>query len=635
MLKPVKVEKLKGKPRLKVWGMVFLSALLMTVSQAPADVPFVGLIALAPLLLALPRLSAGGAWVAGWVVGLFYFWVNMWWLGEMVTDPGSEWIIFAMFAFVSTAMAAYYGVAAMLMRWLLTRKQQWTLWLVPFAWLGFEFIHEFNTPAPYPWLEIALSVSDFTWFIQTADIWGQYGISAALVLTAMGLAAPFHFKGKGAKLALRKERLYRFVVPGAALAFVVLSCVYGIVRIAQVEAREAGDGPVIAGIQGNLSQEVKVRRDPMRLPNAFADHLNLSQQAAGQDAELICWAETMLFYGATREGYSRGSANMAKKLYDDGVPSPQLLNQVALTPDGDRYQPGYADHLRARIAHEIKTPMLVGTLTDIPEEEQTEEWKRDTYHLRKYNTAMAFDADGRVTATYDKRYLVPGGEYIPHEGVGFIRKVMVEYAEGLQGYVSRVERGTRLTTFRLPSRSDRLEGRDWTYTATICYEYAWPGCYAELHEKPDRYPDFHVNISNEGWFKKSAELDQAVDYCQFRCIESRVPMVRATNTGITCSIDAAGRVRNVLVVNGEDREQQGILLMRPDVLKDPRPTIFVSMIKRGLGWVSLVVIFTIMPLMIVGRLKEGARRKRVKRARRKEESEAESEEESEGESSTT
>jgi apolipoprotein N-acyltransferase len=538
----------------------------------------------------------------------------MWWLGQMVTDPGNEWIIFAMFAFVSTAMAAYYGVAAMVMRWLLTRKQRWTLWLVPFAWLGFEFLHEFNTPAPYPWLEIALSVSDFSWFIQTADIWGQYGITAALVLTALGIVAPFEFAGSDAKLKLRSDKFHRFVVPGVALAFVILSCIYGIVRISQVEARETGDGPVVAGIQGNLSQEVKVKKDPMRLPNSFGEHLQLSKQAAEQDAELICWAETMLFYGATREGLPRSGTETARSMYTNGVPSRQLLNEVALTPEGRRYRPSYVDYLRAKIAHDIQTPMLVGTLTDIPEEDRTEPWKQETYDLRKYNTAMAFDEQGRVTASYDKRYLVPGGEYIPHEDVEFIRKIMIDYAEGLQGYASRVERGKRLTTFRLPSKSERLDGRDWFYTATICYEYAWPGCYPELHEKPDRYPDFHVNISNEGWFKQSAELDQAVDYCQFRCIESRVPMVRATNTGVTCSIDAAGRVRQVLTVDGEDREVQGILLMRPAVLEDPRPTIFVSMVKRGLGWLSLVVIFAIMPMMVVGRFKLWRKRKRIKQA---------------------
>lgn len=611
MLKPIRTEKLKGKPRLKVWAMALLSAPLMTFSQPPADIPFLGLIALAPLLLALPRLSAGGSWVAGWLIGMMYFWVNMWWLGQMVTDPGNEWIIFAMFAFVSTVMAAYYGVACMVMRWLMTRQQRWLVLFVPLAWLGFEFAHEFNTPAPYPWLEIGFSITEFTPFIQTADIWGQYGLSAGLVLTALGLAALFEFRGENATLRRSRETLYRWGLPGTALAFVVLSCAYGFVRIAQIEARESGDGPVIAGVQGNLSQEVKVRNDPNRLPRSFTNHIDLSRQAAEQGADMIAWAETMLHYGATREGLPRQGTDRARQYFDDGVPDRRLLDQAVFDGAGRRHSVSYVEHLRAAIAHEIKTPMLVGAITDIPEEERTEEWKRDSYDLRRYNTAMMFDARGRTTDTYDKRYLVPGGEYIPHEGNPLIRDVIVKYATGLQGYVSRVEPGRRLTVFRLQSDAERLEGRDWAFTASICYEYAWPGAYIDLHERPERYPDFHVNISNEGWFKHSAELDQAVDYCRIRCIESRVPMVRATNTGITCSIDAAGRVRQKLVVDGADREVEGLLLMKAHVLEDPRPTVFVAMVKRGLGWLSLAVIVAIVPLMLIGRIQERRRRKRI------------------------
>jgi apolipoprotein N-acyltransferase len=146
-----------------------------------------------------------------------------------------------------------------------------------------------------------------------------------------------------------------------------------------------------------------------------------------------------------------------------------------------------------------------------------------------------------------------------------------------------------LTTFRLASDRERMQGRDWAFTSSICYEYAWARCYLELNRAASQYPDFHVNISNEGWFRDSAEMDQAVAMCRLRAIESRVPMVRGTNTGITCAIDAAGRVHDVLTVDGRDREVQGLMLSRPRVLRDPAPTLFVSLVGRGLGWLSLLV----------------------------------------------
>lgn len=614
MLKPVEFEPVKKGARWKVWALVLLSGVLLTLSQPPFDVPGVGLIMLAPLFIALPRMRAGGAWLAGFTAGLLYFWIDMWWLGQMVTDPGNEWIIFAMFAFVATAMAAYYGVCAMVIRWLLTRRAKHVVWLIPLVWLGFEFVHEFNTPAPYPWMPIGTSITEFSWFIQQADIWGTYGLSAGLAFTSLGAASLVKLEGEMAGFRLAETPFRRYVVPGAAVLFVVVSCGYGAVRVAQFEAAELDDGPVIAGVQANLSQEVKVRNDPLRLPTSYTNHLKLSRQAVEDGAELVCWAETMVFYGATRDGLTRGNEENSARMFVDGVPREELLGGSVQLIDGTRHQVSYIENLRAQAAHDLRTPMLVGVLTDIPPEEQTEDWKRDTYHLRKYNTAMFIDAQGRVTHTYDKRYLVPGGEYIPLEDVGFIREIIIGYAEGLQGYASRVEPGRRKTLFRLPSRAERLDGREWAFTSSICYEYAWPGCYVELHEKPDRYPDFHINISNEGWFRESAELDQAVDYLRLRAIESRVPIVRATNTGITCSIDATGRVRDRLVVDGKDREVAGVLLMKPPVLENPRPTLFVSMVGRGLGYLSLVVILCIMPLMIAGRAQQWQRRRRARKA---------------------
>ena len=63
--------------------------------------------------------------------------------------------------------------------------------------------------------------------------------------------------------------------------------------------------------------------------------------------------------------------------------------------------------------------------------------------------------------------------------------------------------------------------------------------------------DILVNLSNDGWFvwkwgpwagQSSAEHAQhLVQYC-FRAIETRTPVVRAVNTGISALIDSSGRV---------------------------------------------------------------------------------------------
>ncbi|HYF34126.1 MAG TPA: apolipoprotein N-acyltransferase [Prosthecobacter sp.] len=54
-------------------------------------------------------------------------------------------------------------------------------------------------------------------------------------------------------------------------------------------------------------------------------------------------------------------------------------------------------------------------------------------------------------------------------------------------------------------------------------------------------PQIIVNVSNDGWFLQSEETEVHLANARFRAIELRRPMVRATNTGVTCFIDAKGR----------------------------------------------------------------------------------------------
>ncbi len=611
MLNPLTVDKLQGKPRAKVWAIALCSAPLMTLSQPPAAVPGLGLVALVPLLIALPRLSAGGAWLASFLVGLMYYAVNIWWLGEMTTDPGSEIYMFFMFAFVATYMATGYGIAGMVLRWMLTRQQRWLIWLIPIAWLGHEFAHEYHIPAPFPWLSVAYSVSDITPFIQTADIWGAYGIAAAVILVNLAIARAFELRGSSAVLAVNRAGPYRLSLPIVACVVLIGGSIYGWVRMGHIDSIASEQGPLIGCVQGNLAQEVKVRHDRKRIPLSFRKHLDLTAQAVEAGAELVCWPETMVPYGSTREGLWPHDPEDSAQYFPDGIPSATLLEPSWTDSSGEKRSAAYIERLRAKIAHEFKTPMLVGASTPIPEEERVEDWK--DYDGRRHNSAILFDRQGRYVAGYDKRYIVPGGEYIPLEGNFIIRKIVEAYAKELQGFASYVEPGLRHTLFRLPNGAAESTDGEWSFTSSICYEYAWPGSFVELHESASPYPDFHVNLSNEGWFKKSAELDQAVNYCRFRCIESRVPMIRATNTGVTCSIDATGRVRDVLTVDGVDRLVQGVMLARPRVLATTGPTIFVALVKRRLGLASLALIVVILAMMAVGRFRDSRLRRATKR----------------------
>ena len=56
-------------------------------------------------------------------------------------------------------------------------------------------------------------------------------------------------------------------------------------------------------------------------------------------------------------------------------------------------------------------------------------------------------------------------------------------------------------------------------------------------------PDVLVNLTNDGWFWGSSELDMHLVCGVFRAVECRKPMLIAANTGFSAWIDADGRIQ--------------------------------------------------------------------------------------------
>jgi apolipoprotein N-acyltransferase len=83
------------------------------------------------------------------------------------------------------------------------------------------------------------------------------------------------------------------------------------------------------------------------------------------------------------------------------------------------------------------------------------------------------------------------------------------------------------------------------YAPDICYETVIPHLIRrqvlELREQGEE-PDVLVNITNDGWFRGSSELDMHLACGVFRAIEMRKPLVIAANTGFSASIDGNGRI---------------------------------------------------------------------------------------------
>src|SRR5690606_5458190 len=79
--------------------------------------------------------------------------------------------------------------------------------------------------------------------------------------------------------------------------------------------------------------------------------------------------------------------------------------------------------------------------------------------------------------------------------------------------------------------------------------------------------DCLVNLTNDGWFHGSSELDQHLITARFRSIETRTPMVRAVNTGISAIINGDGVVVEPEVFIDHDGTAEG---ERRTTIRDPK-----------------------------------------------------------------
>lgn len=412
---------------------------------------------------------------------------------------------------VSIAAVAALGLylsfyaAAFLVAWrLVDRALGWPAALtVPLLWVSLEYLRSFLLTG-FPWFYLGHSLYRNLPLIQVADLLGAYGVSA-LVAAVNGVAVDglwlllFPPRGAEGRRRAAKRVLRWALVVGAALAG---SALYGLYRLARTPVAE---GPRVALIQGNIPQSLKFTGLSDR--RIFEAHRRLSLQALSQKPDLIIWPETML-----------------PGIYHHG----RFLTLDETVALGDRLK---------ELLRKLDRPLLAGVRSGEGYGER----------FRQANSVVLLRPDGEVVAKYDKIHLVPFGEYVPLlRYFGFLKR-LVPYQLGL-------EAGKVSTVFEMDWR-----GRPFRFGALICYEDTMPYLSRRLVR---RGVDCLVNLTNDGWFKDSAELDQHVAASVFRAVETHRPVLRAANTGITSIISPRGeevaRLRDPRT--GADREVPGVLV---------------------------------------------------------------------------
>jgi apolipoprotein N-acyltransferase len=145
-------------------------------------------------------------------------------------------------------------------------------------------------------------------------------------------------------------------------------------------------------------------------------------------------------------------------------------------------------------------------------------------NLVPYNSALLFDAQGQRVFVYDKVHLVPFGEYEPFP---LIHEVVTSVSEEVGGF----HKGIHYAVRRVPGGN--------TFGVFICYEAIYPH---EVRRFAANGAQLFINISNDGWFGRSAAPEQHLHMARVRAVENRRWIVRSTNNGYTVSVDPYGRI---------------------------------------------------------------------------------------------
>jgi apolipoprotein N-acyltransferase len=259
-----------------------------------------------------------------------------------------------------------------------------------------------------------------------------------------------------------------------ATGAVILAAIWagGALRLADRVA-EPTDAVHLRLVQGNVAQQDKWR--PEGRARAFERHLALS--AADGPVSHVIWPESAAPYPLDRD-------TVARQMIAEVVPPGGLL----LT-GGER------------VDLSSQPPLA-------------------------WNTLFVIDRAGALVTRYDKRDLVPFGEFLPLRDV-LSRVGLEKLTHGSIDF----QPGPGRQTITLPGLPP--------VSPLICYEAIFPGSVVD----PDARPAWLLNITNDAWFGRSSGPYQHLTMARMRAIEEGLPLVRSANTGISAVVDPWGRIQ--------------------------------------------------------------------------------------------
>ena len=507
----------------------------MFLIQPPCDLWFFAWLAPLPWLWLIMRKTSHlppRFWQMIWCAGFVHWLATIHWLRLPHPATSLGWVC------LSAYLAVYLPVFVWSAR-LLMRRWGWPLLAAaPISWVACEQLRG----ALFGGFTFAmLGHSQWRWtvLLQIADIAGAIGLSGIVMLVA---AVLFQL--------LRSWRTKETVREVLLTASILGACVfYGYWRLTTIPKPRVAPLQALL-VQGSIDTELK--HDPNAFQEVTQQYDELTRSGLLESSslpDLILWPETMWRIGLLE-------IDPNEQLPASVVTA--ILSESELANDIDNDDISLQALCRQRLEEERLEPLATyaksyGTnwLVGVDKQVVTPNAATGTQY---FNCAVLLDAGGRVQDTYAKMKPVLFGEYVP-------------FAETFPWLYGLTPLPVGLTAGRQPLVTS-VAGR--RLTCTICYETALPATIRSLVRycrQMNGGPDLIANLTNDGWFWGSSELDMHLTAAIFRSVEVRTPIVIAANTGFSASIDGCGR----LLACGPRRKTA---TLRVEVVPDGRWTLW-------------------------------------------------------------
>ncbi len=364
-------------------------------------------------------------------------------------------------------------------------------------WVAYEYLKTLGFVG-YPYGIVGYSQYAFIPFIQISSFFGIWGVTLMTVFPSILLS-----RYAADWLAGKRERFTRFlktyrVVWAAYIVLFIAVLLFGFASIAELNNEEPDREWRTALVQHNANSWEGGIANWQKNLHTLMEQSNL---ALAENPDIIIWSETAFVisvYWHTNYRTSRASYEVVQEFinFANNLPIPLLTGNNDNT---------------------LKDPDLPPVLSD------------GSLNREDHN-AVILHENGELKQIYWKQHLVPFTENFPYGDIfprfnAFLLSHDFHYwTKGTIPIVFTTDDGVNFST-------------------PICFEDVFGYLSAEFVQAG---ADVIVNMTNDSWSGAVSAEMQHMAMAAFRTIENRRTMVRGTNSGMTCVIDPAGRIIDIM-----------------------------------------------------------------------------------------